>query len=134
MSGLVPSVHGIKPFGVVYINKSSGLPVYTVRANRDIFGRLLIVSKALYVNVNQSSPHNRANIHAMCILVAVKTELLAELETTVDVLPILHPIEHNWYVLSLNIPLNSQNATLFYDTRFVEYAEKAYFRTTYFYM
>ena len=30
MSGVVPSVHGVKPFGVVYKNKSSGLPVYII--------------------------------------------------------------------------------------------------------
>ena len=37
MSGVVPSIHGVKPFGVVYINKSSGVPIYNERSDMIFF-------------------------------------------------------------------------------------------------
>ena len=51
MSGVVPSIHGVKPFGVVYINKSSGLPVYNERSDMGLFsiGRTKSGSVSLYL-------------------------------------------------------------------------------------
>ena len=52
MSGVVPSIHGVKPFGVVYINKSYGLPTYNERSDMGFFFC--------------SQKKNRAAFHCIC--------------------------------------------------------------------